>query len=171
MRLNAKRILPLVVVASIPISMLAHEKPITSKGKHEFLRGHVIADVVSTGFGAGLGPKWVTFIFMAEGAVGKVVPVRINYAFYETDQLPSPSFWDYQAKYELDVKRDRTCDTTVEAISYEEVTDENGQVLPPLKVLQPAKGAPLDVLKPETALRCYVLWYGRYRRLDPTATP
>ena len=99
---------------------------------------------------------------------GKVVAVRIAYAFYKTNQLPPPSFSDYEALYELDVQRDQQCDTTVQALSYEKATDESGQALPPLNVLQLAKGAPSDLLKPETPLPCYVLWHGQYRRIDST---
>jgi hypothetical protein len=166
MRLTSKRLLPLLVAVLTPIGTLAQSAK--SKEKHEMLRGRVIAEVVSTGFGAGLGPKWVTFVFMAEGTDGKPVPVRIAYAFYKTNQLPPPSFWDYEALYELDVQRDQKCDTTVRAISSGKTTDENGQALPPLKLLQPSKGAPADLQKPETPLPCYVLWYGQYRRIDST---
>jgi hypothetical protein len=167
-RLTAKQLLSLLVAVLLSVSTFALEKPTKSKEKHEILRGRVVADVVSTGFGAGLGPKWVTFVFMARGVGGRDAPVKIAYAFYKTDQLPPPSFWDYEVLYELEVERDQKCDTTVQAISYEKATDENGQTLPPRKVLQPAKSAPTDLLKPETPLPCYVLWYGQYKRIGST---
>jgi hypothetical protein len=135
--------------------------------EHEVLRGHVMADIASLAFGAGLGPKWVSFIFAVETSNGKVIPVRIAYAFYKKEQLPPESFWDYSTTYDLDVKRDPKCDTTVKAVSYEKNVDEHGNQLPATYILRSAKNAPADSLKPETPLPCYVLWYGQYRQVDP----
>jgi hypothetical protein len=62
--------------------------------------------------------------------------------------------------YDLSVKREPKCDTTVRAISYVKNVDENGNELPATFVLQFARNAPSTSLKPETFLPCYVLWYG-----------
>jgi hypothetical protein len=147
---------------------LASEKA-TVAPEREVLRGRVMADVASLVFGAGLGPKWVSFIFAVETSSGKIIPVRIAYAFYKAGQLPPDSFWDYSKSYELNVKREPTCDTTVQAISFDNNVDEYGNKLPATFVLQAAKNAPANSLKPDTALPCYVLWYGRYKQVGTTA--
>src|SRR5437016_5705238 len=71
--------------------------------------------------------------------------------------------------YELKVHRDAKCDTTVQAVSYEKAADEHGNELPPILVLQPVNNAPSNLLKPETALPCYVLWYGQYKQIGSSA--
>jgi len=146
---------------------LAVDKANVPMPEHEVLRGHVMADVASHAFGAGLGPRWVSFIFAVETSSGKVIPVRIAYAFYKNEQLPPESFWNYSTLYDLDVNRDPKCDTTVKAISYEKNVDEHGNQLPATYILRSAKNAPSDSLKPETLLPCYVLRYGQYRQVDP----
>lgn len=166
-----KKALPMLVALLIPFCTLAQEKPTPSTGKLEVLRGRIVAEVASTAFGAGIGPKWITYVFAAEGMDANVFPVRIAYAFYKTDQLPPNSFSDYTTLYELDVRRDPQCDTTVQTISYEKAVNEKGQQLPPVKVLQPSKNAPSGLLKPETTLPCYVLWHGQYKRIDSTPAP
>jgi hypothetical protein len=148
---------------------VATEKATVPTPKHEVLRGRVIADVASTAFGAGLGPNWLSFVFAVETSKGGVYPVRIAYAFYKTEQIPPDSFWDYSALYDLTVHRDPECDTTVRAISYEKNVDEHANELPSTFVLQYAKNYPSPPLKPATALPCYMLWYGQYKRVDTFA--
>jgi hypothetical protein len=93
--------------------------------------------------------------------------VRIAYAFYKNDQLPPESFWDYSKLYDLDVKRDQKCDTTVEAISSEKNVDEHGNELPAAYVLRSVKNAPANALQRNAYLPCYVLSFGQYRQVDP----
>jgi hypothetical protein len=129
----------------------------------------VVADVADLAFGAGLGPKWVSFIFAAETSSGQVIPSRIAYAFYKTEQLPPESFWDYSKLYDLTVKREPKCDTTLKDISYVRNIDEHGNELTPTFVLRFTKNAPSASLKSDTVLPCYVLWYGQYKQVDFTA--
>jgi len=138
--------------------------------EHEILRGRVMAEVDSLAFGAGLGPKWMSFIFATETSSEQVIPRRIAFAFYKTAQLPPESFWDYSKLYDLTVKREPSCDTTVKAVSYERNIDEHGNELPPTFVLRLVKNAPSDSLKAETVLPCYVLWYGQYKQVDSAAS-
>jgi hypothetical protein len=153
----------LFVVASV-MCPGAPDKP--RSAKKEVLRGHVIADVASLGFGSGLGPLRTSFIFGVEQSDGRMVPVRISYAFYKNEQLPPDSFWDYQILYELRAKRDTHCDTTVERISYEQNVDAEGKKLPPSFILHFAKNAASSSLRPDIVLPCYVLWYSDYKQLD-----
>lgn len=164
----AKLILTLLATAFTTTFTLAGEKSTVSP-QHEVLRGRVVADVASPAFGAGIGPQWVSFIFAVETSSEKTVPVRIAYAFYKTGQLPPESFWDYSKLYDLRVKREPKCDTTVHAISYDRNVDDRGNKLPATLVLQYAKHAPSDSIKPETALPCYVLWYSQYKQVNRAA--
>lgn len=145
---------------------LVGQKASVPTARHEVLRGRVMADVAFPAFGAGLGPKWESFIFGTETSSGEVIPVRVEYAFYETEQLPPETFWDYSKLYELTVRREPKCDTTVKAISYVGNVDEQGNELPPTFVLQFTKNIPSASLKPETALPCYVLWHGEYKHVE-----
>jgi len=155
----------ILFIVATPLWTSAADKP--RSAKKETLRGHVIADVASAGFGSGLGPLWTSFIFDVEQSDGRMMPVRISFAFYKNEQLPPDSFWDYRILYELRAKRDARCDTTVAAISYEENVDAaEGKKLPPSFILQFAKNAPSSSLRPDIALPCYVLWYFDYKRLD-----
>jgi len=163
-----RRLALLLFAAFISTCTLSGQKDGSTKN-YALLRGRILADVHSVGFGAGIGPKWTSFVFAAEGANGTVAPVRIAYAFYRTAQLPPDSFWNYSLLYELKVHRDPKCDTTVQAVSYEKATDEHGNELPPILVLQPVNNAPSNLLKPETALPCYVLWYGQYKQIGSSA--
>lgn len=156
-------LMQLVVCTAIT---LVGQRTSVPTARHELLRGRVIADVASLAFGAGLGPKWVSFIFATETSNGEVIPVRVAYAFYKTEQLPPESFWDYSKLYDLTVRREPKCDTTVKAISYERNMDEQGNELPPKFILQFTKNIPSASLKSETALPCYVLWYGQYKHVD-----
>ena len=128
-----------------------------------------MADVASLAFGAGIGPKWQSFIFAVETSSGEVIPVRIAYAFYKSPELPPASFWDYSRLYDLSVKRDPSCDTTVRGIFFDKNVDGRGNDLPATFALRSAKNAPVHTLKPETVLSCYGLWYGQYKRVDTAA--
>jgi hypothetical protein len=158
----------LLAAVTTAVFSFAGEKTTAPSPEHEVLRGRVLADVASLAFGTGLAPKWTSFIFAAETSSGKAVPVRIAYVFYESEQLPPESFWDYSRLYDLSVKRDRTCDTTVREISFEKNVDAEGNELPASLVLRPTKGAPPGTLKPEAVLPCYILWYDHYK---PVVTP
>jgi hypothetical protein len=168
--MTTKSTLMLLAAALVAAFAGASEKAAVPTPKHEVLRGRVIADVASTAFGAGVGPKWVSFLFAVETLKGGVYPVRVAYAFYKTEQIPPDSFWDYSALYDLTVRRDQGCDTTVQAISYDKNVDVDGNELPPTLVLRYAKNYASPSLKPETVLPCYVLSYGQYKRAEfPTA--
>jgi hypothetical protein len=152
-----KGTLMLLVAVLMATPTLAVDKGKVPKPEHEVLRGRVLADVASLAYGAGLGPKWVSFVFAVETPTRRIIPVRIAYGFYKNEQLPPESFWDYSTLYDLDVKRDQKCDTTVEAISYEKNVDEHGSELPATYVLRLIKNAPVNALERETPSPCYVL--------------
>jgi hypothetical protein len=140
-----------------------------AKPIHELLRGRVVAQVASLTHGSGLSHQWMSFFFDVEEPDGRVEPIEVGYAFYHPDQLPRDSFWDYSKIYEMSVRREPHCDSTVESLAYQKNTDTNGNELPPSLVLRFAKGAPKDLLKREAVLPCYVLWYGDYRQILPDA--
>ena len=129
--------------------------------------GHVLASVDSLISGAGLGPKYETFIFGVEskGKKGKqiVTPVEIVYAYHKsTGPLPAV-FFDYSKRYELRVERDSRCDEKLGVLSYEKNEDENGKELPATYILRMMDGAPKDLLKSDSLLPCYILRSGDYR--------
>lgn len=145
------------------------EKATAPTPEQEVLRGRVMADVASLAFGTGIGAQWVSFIFAVETSSGKVIPVRIAYAFYKPGELPPDAFWDYSKVYDLNVKRDPKCDTTVQAISFDKNVDEHGNKLPATFVLHSTKNAPPFSFKPDTVLPCYVLWHGQYKQVGSAA--
>jgi hypothetical protein len=147
------------------LSVSAQRKP--AKQVQEVLRGRVVAQVASLLYGSSLTHLWMSFFFVVEEPDGSVRPIQIGYAFYHSDQLPPDSFWDYSKVYEIRVRREPYCDTTVESLAYVKNTDTNGKELPPSFALKFAKGAPKDLLKREAVLPCYTLWYGHYRQVQP----
>jgi hypothetical protein len=131
------------------------------------LVGRVLADVSTLTFGAGLGPKYTSFIFgVEEGGSTHLVPVKVSYAFFKSDGPPLESFFDYSKRYELKAIRDPKCDETVDSLSYVKNVDESGKPLPPTYVLRFSKGAPKVVLKPDAVLPCYALRPGNYKLID-----
>jgi hypothetical protein len=133
------------------------------------LRGHVLAAIDSWTFGGALNWHYEPFIFGVEskGKGGKklVEPVEIAYAFNPVSEGPLPeSFFDHSKLYELQV--DRTCggDETVDDLAYMKFEDATtGNPLPSIKVLRLLDGAPVDLLKPDLVLPCYVLYSDGYR--------
>jgi hypothetical protein len=126
-----------------------------------------VAEVGGLLFASSLAHKWMSFYFASEEPDGSVRPIQIAYAFFGSEQLPSESFWDESKLYEIEVRRERGCDTKVENLAYVKNTTEDGKELPRSFVLRFAKGAPKDLLKDEAVLPCYVLWYGDYRQVQP----
>lgn len=133
------------------------------------VRGHVVADVASLAFGAGLGPKWTKFIVSVEQPDGPKL-VLIAYAFYQDDQLPPDSFWNYANTYSMKLRRERTCDATVGEISFEENVDTNGTALQASSTPRFTKGSPIQTLDPALRLPCHVLWYRDYEPEKPDST-
>lgn len=156
-----------LVVAAL-ISVCAAQK--TSTGaveKTNHLVGRVLADVSSFAFGAGLGPKYTTFIFAVEEDGGKrVAPVKVSYAFFKSEGPPPDSFFDYSKRYELQVLRDTKCDESVSSLSYVKNVDQSGKPLQPTYAVRFLEGAPKDLLKSDAILPCYTLRPGMYKVLS-----
>lgn len=118
------------------------------------LRGRILADLALQFHGAGVGPKYQTFIFGVEQGDGNVQPVRIAYAYFGQSRLPSALF-DYTKRYELKAIREMSCDESVEGLSWVKNIDTSGRELPPTYVLRVLDGVPEALLKPEMNLPCY----------------
>ena len=128
--------------------------------------GRVLADVGSLTFGAGLGPKYSTFIFGVQKSGGVIAPVKVSYAFFKSQGPPPDSFFDHSKLYELLAVREPQCDETVSSLAQIENMDESGKPLPPTDALRMLDGAPKNVLKPDLVLPCYVLRAGKYKVLN-----
>jgi hypothetical protein len=161
------------LAATVLISAATGQKTppsVASAEKTTPVIGRVLADVGSFVFGAGLGPKWATFIFVAEEGGGtRLVPIKVSYAFFKSDGPLPDDFFDYSKRYELQAVRDRRCDESVESLSYVKNVDESGKPLAPSYVLRFLDGAPKEILKPDTTLDCYILRPGRYKVLGSSA--
>ena len=155
-------LLPLACILSVS------GQPEAAKPNHEVLRGRVVAQVAPLIYGSSLTHKWMSFFFAVEEPHGKARPIEVAYAFYQSDQLPPDSFWDYSKLYEMRLRREPGCDTTVESLAYEKNADTKGNKLPASMILKFAKGAPKNLLRPEAVLPCYVLWYGDYQQIPGT---
>lgn len=154
------------VLTSVSVTQKTQDDQVATE-KTRPLVGRVLADVSTLTFGAGLGPKYTSFIFGAEeGGSAHVVPVKVSYAFFKSDGPPPESFFDYSKRYELQAVREPKCDESVNSLSYVKNVDESGKPLPPTYVLRFLKGAPKVVLKPDAVLPCYVLRPGNYKLLD-----
>jgi hypothetical protein len=125
------------------------------------LRGHFLADFTFQFSGAGVGPKWETFIFGVEQADGRTRPIRIAYAYYG-QRLPS-AFLDYTKRYELKAIREKSCDESVNGLSWVKNVDTSGRELAPTYVLRVLKGAPNVLLRPQLTLQCYIVSEGHLR--------
>jgi len=131
------------------------------------LVGRVLADVSTLILGAGLGPKYTSFIFGTEEAgSARVVPVKVSYAFFKSDGPPPDSFFDYSKRYELQALRDSKCDESVNNLSYVKNVDQSGKPLQPTYVLRFLEGAAKDLLKSDAILPCYTLRPGKYKVLS-----
>jgi hypothetical protein len=161
-------VVALVATALVPTATAQKTPPrVASAEKTTPIVGRVLADVGSFVFGSGLGPKWATFIFVAEEGGGtRVAPVKVSYAFFKSDGPLPDNFFDYSKRYELQVVRDRKCDERVESLSNVKNVDESGKPLAPSYVLRFLDGAPKDLLKLDAVLPCYVLRPGRYKVLS-----
>ncbi len=154
------------MLTSVSVAQKTPDDQVASE-KTRPLVGRVLADVSTLTFGAGLGPKYTSFIFgVEEDGSTHVVPVKISYAFFKSDGPPPDGFFDYSKRYELQAVRESKCDETVDSLSYVKNADESGKPLPPTYVLRFLKGAPKIVLKPDLVLPCYVLRPGNYRLLN-----
>ena len=154
------------VLTSVSLAQKTPDDQVAAE-KTRPLVGRVLADVSTLTFGAGLGPKYTSFIFgVEEGGSTHVVPVKVSYAFFKSDGPPPESFFDYSKRYELQAVREPKCDESVNSLSYVKNVDESGKPLPPTYVLRFLDGAPKVVLKPDEVLPCYVLRPGNYKLLD-----
>lgn len=137
------------------------------------LRGRVLAEVASLTMGAGVGPQYQTFIFGVETTTpdGKatVLPVEILYAFFKDQGPLKESFYDHSKLYELEVERDRNCDSPLKKLAYERNSDQTGKELPPRNILYVLYGTPRELLKPDVVLRCYVLHGHKYKVISQDA--
>jgi hypothetical protein len=151
--------------------VLAQVRPgMTTADTPRLLKGRVIAYVDHLVLGAGIGPKYETFIFGVESQDDKgttvLEPVKIDYAFFKSDgQLPR-SFFDHKVLYELRVLRDSRCDESVNNLSYEQNVDINGKPLPPTYIVRFVTGVDAKVLKSDAVLPCYILRPGDYAAKD-----
>jgi len=135
------------------------------------LVGRVLADRMGPlSSGAGLGPHSKVFIFGAQDAAGDgktLLPVAIEYQFYKSDPPLAKSFFDFSKLYSMRVVRDSRCEVTIDDLAYVNVRDKSENSLTRTYILHPLDGAPLDLLKPEKKLACYVLHPSDYRVVDP----
>ncbi len=151
----------LVIVA---LTTLAQQKPATKV--RDTLRVRPLGEVRTLLHGSGLSHKWASFYLAIEEPDGSVKPIQIAYAFYQSNQLPPESFWDYSKIYEVKVQRESGCDVKVESMACVRNVTEGGKELPRSFVLRYAKGAPEGLLKMDAVPPCYVLWYGDYHELE-----
>jgi hypothetical protein len=161
-----------LIAAVLTSVSVAQKTPDDQRGteKTRPLVGRVLADVSTLTFGAGLGPRYTSFIFgVEEGGSARVVPVKVSYAFFKSDGPPPDSFFDYSKRYELQTLRDTKCDETLNSLSYVKNLDQSGKPLQPTYVLRFLEGAPKDLLKSDTILPCYTLRPGKYKVLSQDA--
>jgi len=125
----------------------------------------VLAEIGSLAFGAGLGPKYTTFIFGVEKD-GVIAPVKVSYAFFKSQGPPPDSFFDHSKLYKLEALREPKCDETLSSLAQIKNVDESGKPLPPTNVLRLLDGAPKELLKPDLVLPCYVLRAGKYKLIS-----
>jgi len=158
-------VLVAAVMTSVSVAQKTPDHQVATE-KTRPLVGRVLADVSTLTFGAGLGPRYTSFIFGVEKGGGMhVVPVKVSYAFFKSDGPPPDSFFDYSKRYELEAVRESKCDEAVESLAYVKNVDASGKPLPPTYVLRFLDGAPKIELKPDAVLPCYVLRPGKYKVL------
>jgi hypothetical protein len=88
------------VLTSVSVAQKTPDDQVATE-KTRRLVGRVLAEVSTLTFGAGLGPKYTSFIFgVEEDGSTHVVPVRISYAFFKSDGPPPDSFFDYSKRYD-----------------------------------------------------------------------
>jgi hypothetical protein len=158
-----------VLLASVwlPSHLPAQQRQPEGAKKEDSIKvGRVLAYVNSISHGAGVGPKYETFLFGVESRdkAGRqiITPIEVVYAYHKNDGLIPETFFDHTKLYELRVSRNPECDASVNALSYEENSDETGKQLPPSNVLRILDGVPKDLLKSDLALPCYILYPGNY---------
>ena len=160
----------LVVLVAAPLVWvsLSGQTPAVPTSKSEIkavsIPGRVLADIDSQARGAGLGPKYKTFIFGWEQNEGPVLPIKIGYAYFDRHSLPA-SFFDYTKRYELVAVRETSCDETVGSLSLIKNVDSSGRALPPTDALRLLDGVPKGLFKPQTSLPCYIVGEGRFKSL------
>jgi len=129
-----------------------------------YINGRVLADIVSPVHGAGLGPKYRTFIFGWEQAKGQVLPIKVEYAYFGRHSL-GEDFFVYTNRYKLSAVREMNCDETVGSLSLMKNIDSSGKELPPTNVLRRLNGTPRGLLRPDTNLECYTVGEGQFKVL------
>lgn len=93
--------LTVAVLTSVSVAQKTPDDQVATE-KTRPLVGRVLAEVSTLTFGAGLGPKYTSFIFgVEEDGSTHVVPVKISCAFFKSDGPPPDSFFDYSKRYEL----------------------------------------------------------------------
>lgn len=155
----------LVLLQSVGFSKTGNQTQKQDLKQPTRLVGRVLAGVQSLAFGAGLGPSYTTFIFGVQKN-GAILPVKVSYAFFNSQGPPPDSFFDHSKLYELQASRDPHCDELLSSVAQTKNIDESGKLLPPSQSLRILDGAPKKVLKADLILPCYVLYAGRYKLLS-----
>jgi hypothetical protein len=135
--------------------------------KDQTLVGRVLASRSDFARGAGVGPKWESFLFGMnpdDGQAGSLVPVKVEYAYF--DSPLHDRFFDYSKLYEFRVHRESGCDEKVSSFSTVRNSTASGRPLPPSFVLRFLDGAPKVHLESDSVLPCFVLHAGDYRMIN-----
>lgn len=70
-----------IALVAVALSVFAHAQTAPpEEPTRKVIHGHVVANIASMAFGAGLGPKWSKFIFSVEQKGGPKL-VLVEYAF------------------------------------------------------------------------------------------
>ena len=151
-------------------TVLFAQKPSLPKQEMVSIKGRTLAGVeYLTGYlRGGLGDRYEVFVFGVEPSKqGRpITPVKVMYRFFQSEAALPDSFLAVSKRYELQVIREPNCDDTVENLSYQKNSGENGKPLASTYILRPLDGAPKDVLKADLVLACYVMRPGKYKVLE-----
>ena len=161
----------LLLLGVIPGANRAAGTVASSKGKKISIRGRVLARVnYLTGYlRGGFGDRYEVLVFGHESRLDQsdaVSPIKIMYRFFKTEPALPESFFDSSKHFELFVVREPSCDETVQNLSYQKNSDENGKPLASTYILLPLDGAPKDMLKAELVLPCYIMRPRKYKVLS-----
>lgn len=132
--------------------------------KSEKIKGRVFAAINSLTSGAGVGPKFQTFIFEEiepKKSNDKMRFLRIVYEYFHHNNRLDSSFYDYQVFYEVKLIRKVSCDQKLSEFAYE----QNGDSNPPTSILNILPGANKELLSEDHVLPCYVLSELNYKKL------
>ena len=168
--IRSHRAVLLLLGVSLAAGLLFAQKPSLPKHETITIKGRTLASVDRrTGYlRGGFGDSYQVFVFGLEPSNhgDPIAPTKVMYRFFKSEPALPDSFLDASKRYELQVVREPKCDETVQSLSYEENSDENGRPLPSSYILRPLDGAPKDVLKPDVVLACYVMSPGKYKGLS-----